>query len=702
MATVSRTDYDVYLGVWTNWSQGKINGSTLTITRKDGGLLISFLAIFVALSGKSFWRIICFVLHRYLSTTAPEDGLHHQRQAILRNASTPEDGVWHFANAIIAWRGSARRPMFRLVPITLLGFLTFVALLLGGVFSSRITTDEGSEVLLTGKSCGPMIFVAQSNRFAISQYLQPYFAQRATAYSNHALQCYSTDASSDDCFPYIKSSISSTVSRNESCPFSDDMCKSQDRNLIIDTGFIDSQKDLGINRPSKERFQMRYVHHCAPIVSEGFKTILNRTDSVPVVQYWYGNLTYGARGVNPNEYTGFTHELSAVFYDGAEGVSEVFDFSPIPQLRVKDAETTLLFLTGQGIGFSGAVDDPWFSAHQQWRRDLGSNNLTGSGVFSYLPDEPASTLGCTQQVQFCNPNLPAGKNCEPLQGFTASAAHNQSLWSKEQLEALNWVESVFDQERVKLANFVTFSGSSVLTARYNQVGFVSSPLPDNQWQIEVEHLVGAFLSSLQGVFVEVANGPRTEPLKQFQVHPKDQASKNICTNQKIRSNQYSSFNVVALVIVLIFGAIFILLDLFLEPTLNAYHNRRTKSESLPQHDVARSVHSRLEWRTMSFLQLQRMAHEGVGSGTWQKTRSGNPVTIPYQKLGMLDVRDKKRPTMTWKSEELQDYYSPRSGPKLRHEDSKSEIARTDTGNSKDQTSGVMAEEMPRLASSEAK
>jgi hypothetical protein len=46
MSTID--DIPVYLGVWTNWSRGQVMGSTLTLDRRNGSLLIAFLAFFVA------------------------------------------------------------------------------------------------------------------------------------------------------------------------------------------------------------------------------------------------------------------------------------------------------------------------------------------------------------------------------------------------------------------------------------------------------------------------------------------------------------------------------------------------------------------------------------------------------------------------------------------------------------------------------
>jgi hypothetical protein len=50
----STNSYEVHLGFWTNWSYGKIQGATVTLTRKNGGFLIAFLAIFIGMVGKRY------------------------------------------------------------------------------------------------------------------------------------------------------------------------------------------------------------------------------------------------------------------------------------------------------------------------------------------------------------------------------------------------------------------------------------------------------------------------------------------------------------------------------------------------------------------------------------------------------------------------------------------------------------------------
>jgi hypothetical protein len=111
-------------------------------------------------------------------------------------------------------------------------------------------------------------------------------SQRCISYSNYATQCYSNNTNSEDCHIYIKPRIATSVIRNATCPFAPEMCKTQDSNIVIDTGLIDSHDDLGMNMKEKQRVQLRLVYHCAPIVSAGFgKTVkLSNDSTVPEIQ----------------------------------------------------------------------------------------------------------------------------------------------------------------------------------------------------------------------------------------------------------------------------------------------------------------------------------------------------------------------------------------------------------------------------------
>jgi hypothetical protein len=157
MTTVNRSGadyYDIHLGFWTNWSDGKVQGSTLTISRQDGNLLVAFVALFVAASGKSMWRLVCFLLHRYFSSPTAQDGLYHQRQAILQNSETSEDGAWRLLQLLWVWRRRSYRPFIRLLPPAIIGAVLGFGLVVSGIFSSQLTSEKGAKSSYPERTAG--------------------------------------------------------------------------------------------------------------------------------------------------------------------------------------------------------------------------------------------------------------------------------------------------------------------------------------------------------------------------------------------------------------------------------------------------------------------------------------------------------------------------------------------------------------------
>ena len=57
-----------------------------------------------------------------------------------------------------------------------------------------------------------------------------------------------------------------------------------------------------------------------------------------------------------------------------------------------------------------------------------------------------------------------------------------------------------------------------------------------------------------------------------------------------------------------------------------------------------------EWSTGSTLQLQRLAHENLGLGSWKNTQNDVPVTDPGARLAILDTSNMKHVRMVQPSE----------------------------------------------------
>ncbi|KAF1951516.1 hypothetical protein CC80DRAFT_528262 [Byssothecium circinans] len=678
--------YHVHLGFWTNWDHGKVEGATITLTRKNGGLLVAFIAIFVGAAGKSFWRLACFLLHRMLSSPTPRDGTYHQVQAILRNCDTAQDAAWSLSQVIWAWRIPARfrKPFPRIFGIIFLALLVSISFGVAGVFSSQITTDTANEVLLTGDNCGPLD--VSDDDTAYNLLFLPHQQERATAYANYALQCYSSNKTSaaEDCQPYARASLKTTVDRNASCPFSKEMCKSQEKNLIIDTGYIDSSKDLGINAAPENRFQYRFVHHCAPIVTEGFTNVTQSNTSELLQRYWYGTIdprfNY-TQEVSLNETTSYnaiknTRQRARADY-GIQGIKsyggtgkiarQASQFDPIPQLQKPDADVMLFFLTSRGILFTQPVDDPWFSAHKKGKQLRSSIDSTTYKQL-YDPDEPISVMGCTMQMQTCNPNHPEPTRCEPLRGMVDDTYPLDKLYPTEsQRQTMKWADLIFGLGFFSISGIVEALGASSIIARHGLGNNNQGPLPPNQWQLEVEHWVSSSLASLQGSFVEAGNGPNAA-YQRFRVAPNTTAEHALCKAQKIMSTKYSSFSVLGVSLILVIGGLFIVLDLTLPHIVDFVQIRRSAKCSNPS-----GTYARLEWDTNTTLQLQRLAHEHViGSGTWSN-RWAHPITAPGENLAMIDTRDEKHTTLIAPRDWERDVEKGETG-------SGPSTARSDTGN----------------------
>lgn len=105
--------------------------------------------------------------------------------------------------------------------------------------------------------------------------------------------------------------------------------------------------------------------------------------------------------------------------------------------------------------------------------------------------------------------------------------------------------------------------------------------------------------------------------------------------QKVRSTAATSFSVLGLFITLSIGVFIILLSYTIEPLVSLTRRKRQ----------SKSTYRSLEWIMNETLQLQRMAHEELGAGTWTGTTDSCPVTLPEQKLAMLDVSDIDHPVL---------------------------------------------------------
>jgi hypothetical protein len=317
---------DIYLGFWINWSYGSISGATLTLTQRDGGLLAAFLALFVTIAGTSFWRIACFALHHLLSSKAASDGIYQQRQAILRNAANGASGLWSLLRMSWVWRKHTQaQPHQRILPLIVFTLTTLVAFTLAGIFSSRVSTSMGNEVLLLSSNCGVPTMDGMDSTVYLNTLLS-YITQRTVSSANYAQECYRDNAVIQDCPTFLKKSLPWTSDDNIGCPFpgQEKICRGNSKYLRLDTGYINSNFDLGINTPSSSRFLYRSLIECAPLNTEGYSEQVSLdlvSHNASVIRYYYGE--------------GYADKQSKIYQYSADPPPGNGDFSASPEYTIQ-------------------------------------------------------------------------------------------------------------------------------------------------------------------------------------------------------------------------------------------------------------------------------------------------------------------------------------------------------------------------------
>jgi hypothetical protein len=287
-----RNGFHVYLGLWTNWSQGRILGSTLTLTKSNGALVIAFAAFFITIIATRFWRMACVVAHQVYCRSVPEprDVLYHHRQAILRNAPTAISGLRSFILVLHAHRKSTRQLFIRTFPILLFSLFSIAGFTVLTYFLPQITTSMSDQVLLVGDHCG-QIFEGSAESEDYKKYLSTlniYIRTQMSDAENYAQQCYSESSQTLQCSAFVTTRIPSTVNTTADCPFRPGVCRLDGSNIRLDTGLIDLNRYTGINIPVNEGMSVRRSLHCAPLQTDGY-TSSYQVENRNFTRYHYGS-----------------------------------------------------------------------------------------------------------------------------------------------------------------------------------------------------------------------------------------------------------------------------------------------------------------------------------------------------------------------------------------------------------------------------
>ncbi|KPI39496.1 uncharacterized protein AB675_5103 [Cyphellophora attinorum] len=617
MSTLAKVD--IYTGPWVDWSRGPILGSTLTLSSKTAPIFTAFLAFFITVVGACLWRILCFVIHQSSASERPRDGQHHQHQLIFRNTASPTEAMRAFFESAFFWRKSTGHSFVRALPLALFAIVFSCALTAGSILSSLVAKSSGSERLITSDNCG---FFAYDNSSSLPIRTKAMVSKDlndtliASAYSR---QCYQGNDKLNvmQCSTYEKPALTYKAVTNASCPFDKSMCLN---NLVyqLDTGLLDTHKDLGINMPTSGRVGFRKVSTCAPISQTGFMT--NRTSDGTDGWYHYGGI--GALGLNTTYFynahallDGWGYELESITASPGSSAG----WNPIDELARTDADISLIFLAPNSIQFYKPNTDPMFAATTKF--DAGST-ASIDGTY-YTSDNWVNIMACTDQYQYCHPNSNPADNkdqCTPLTDYaTAWTSIYDPKLNLNDVQQLVASRIALNSRALSIHHGISGRGASALRATEYVSERAQLEIKPNQWQVEVNSWFDVGLARLQRSIVEYATGPDFLPEGTYLQRPgsTDVISKAMCGSQMVRSADGTvSFSVLGISIIFAVGALIIFIYLILETCIGFLQRKMRWGD-----------YRRVRWVMDDKLQVQRMAFEGAGMGGEWRNLSGNvPVT----------------------------------------------------------------------------
>lgn len=222
------------------------------------------------------------------------------------------------------------------------------------------------------------------------------------------------------------------------------------------------------------------------------------------------------------------------------------EFACIPQLAVPDADMMIVFLSPEGTLFLNPTYDPWYHATNPMGA-VGSSDKDQRVL--YAPNEAASPMGCVQRYQWCNSN----KGCGSLASYTDSLASLGSLFHQDTGQSMG-EEDATSQRFTMFANAMSSSfgvadllnvlGSSSLLSPQHSAQGLMGPLPDNQWQLDINYWFAIHMAAMQAAFVSTARGLTDKALLPFFASPDiehQQAMQAMCNNQVSNGLVHLSF-----------------------------------------------------------------------------------------------------------------------------------------------------------------
>lgn len=214
-------------------------------------------------------------------------------------------------------------------------------------------------------------------------------------------------------------------------------------------------------------------------------------------------------------------------------LAEQSSFLPMPQLSIQDANLYLFFLTSSAVVFTEKVNDAWYRANRTGGQIYEETLVGGQGnVTTYRQDKPGSPMACMERHQYCFPGVgDEDRRCTPLTSSADLTDPTIYLEDDAKRQEMRWMLNTSVDRMILTMHPISMLGIQVLTSRSSRDGGFQAPLPDNQWQLDVQHWHFTTMAALQARFVSYVLGPSDPRLGPVWRLAETKAEKELCRSQ---------------------------------------------------------------------------------------------------------------------------------------------------------------------------
>ncbi len=231
--------------------------------------------------------------------------------------------------------------------------------------------------------------------------------------------------------------------------------------------------------------------------------------------------------------TNYIHTGSYHFATWWNGSSDDLDstFFPISEFKPQDADISLFFLAAGRILFLHPTHDDWYSATAN-TTEVHKLTVSDSGnVTMYRQNEPGSPLACREQGQFCFTGIKGQRKCTELESAVDGPWSLLKLYDDGDESAIHWLYRTSYMTKKDTGVPLHILGVQMLTARNKLNGPLIGSLPDNQWQLEVQHWHATAMADLQARFLQSIVGNTDPKIAHLIRRPNSTVEKQLCANQ---------------------------------------------------------------------------------------------------------------------------------------------------------------------------